>query len=122
VASATVRAEMTDRSLMSLVKVAEWRPIIRGECRRKENSMSTQMTRKNEDGKYRIQRPSRNEKEYHGNGANGWYGQTEEINGHVVEYKSKRYSYRWHKMQVFFDGRQLCTARDYEMAEAKLNA
>jgi len=91
-------------------------------CGRKKNEMKKQMTTKNADGKYRIQRPSTYKSEYHGNGVNGWYGQTEEINGHVIEYKSKRYSYRWHKMQVFFDGHKLLTARDYEMAEAMINA
>lgn len=80
-----------------------------------------QLTRKNSDGKYRIQRPSTHKQEYHGNGKNAWNGQTEEINGHKVEYRSVRHSYRWHKTQVFFNGKQLRTAKDYANAEAKLN-
>lgn len=83
--------------------------------------MTTQMTTKDLSGKYRIQRPSTHKTEYHGNGENAWGGQTEIINGHTVEYRSKRYSYRWHKTQVFFDGRQLRTAQDYQRAESKLN-
>ncbi len=71
--------------------------------------------------KYRITRPSTNKQEYHGNGKNAWNGQTEEINRHTIEYRSKRYSYRWHKMQVFFDGEQLVTAQDYINAEKLLN-
>lgn len=116
----TVRAEMTNRSLMSLVKVAEWRPNIQGRVAQ-ENMMSKNLTTHNDEGKYRIQRPSTNKQEYHGNGANAWHGQTEEINGHVVEYKSKRYSYRWHKLQVWFDGLRLKTAKDYQRAEETLN-
>lgn len=83
--------------------------------------MNAQLTRKNADGNYHIQRPSTHKAEYHGNGKNAWYGQIEEINGHTVEYHSKRYSYRWHKTQVFFDGRQLRTAADYQRAEVALN-
>lgn len=80
-----------------------------------------QLTRKGADGNYHIQRPSLHKTEYHGNGKNSWDGQTEKINGHEVEYRSKRYSYRWHKTQVFFDGQQLITAADYRRAEAALN-
>jgi hypothetical protein len=80
-----------------------------------------QLTRMDHSGKYRIQRPSTHKQEYHGNGEKAWVGQEEHINGHVVEYRSKRYSYRWHKTQVFFDGQQLRTASDYQRAEAKLN-
>lgn len=83
--------------------------------------MSKQMTSQTDEGKFHIQRPSTNKQEYHGNGSNAWHGQQEEINGHVVEYKSKRYSYRWHKLQVFFDGLRLRTAKDYADAEQKLN-
>jgi hypothetical protein len=84
--------------------------------------MASQLTGKTEEGKYQIQRPSSHKQEYHGNGANAWYGQTEEINGQTVEYRSKRYSYRWHKLQVFFNGLRLRTAADYRNAEEKLNS
>ena len=80
-----------------------------------------QLTRQDQSGKFHIQRPSPHKQEYHGNGKNAWDGQEEKINGHMVEYRSKRYSYRWHKTQVFFDGKQLKTAQDYARAEAKLN-
>jgi hypothetical protein len=83
--------------------------------------MKKQLTTKGFDGLYYIQRPSPYKKEYHGNGSNAWNGQTEAINGHTVEYRSVRYSYRWHKTQVWFDGRQLRTAQDYKRAEALLN-
>ena len=83
--------------------------------------MNVQLTKKTPEGKYHIQRPSPHKKEYHGNGKNSWPGQTEVINGHAVEYRSRRYSYRWHKTQVFFDGQQLLTAQDYKKAEAILN-
>lgn len=79
------------------------------------------LTHQTIDGAYRIERPSRYKQEYHGNGKNAWHGQTEEINGHTVEYRSVRYSYRWHKTQVFFDGKQLRSARDYKRAEALLS-
>lgn len=82
----------------------------------------TNLTLKDQDGKYHIQRPSGHKTEYHGNGKKAWYGQTEKINGHEIEYRSKRYSYRWHKTKVYFDGKQLRTAKDYAMAEAKFNS
>jgi len=70
---------------------------------------------------FRIERPSTNKREYHGNGKNAWHGETVEINGHTVEYRSKRYSYRWHKTVVFFDGKQLMSAADYVRAEKTIN-
>jgi len=70
---------------------------------------------------FKIRRPSTYKKEYHGNGKNAWNGETLEINGHTVEYRSKRYSYRWHKTVVFFDGLQLLTAADYVRAEKIIN-
>ena len=79
------------------------------------------ITKKDENGKWRIARPSKFKKEYHGNGKNAWYGQVEEINGHKVEYVSHRYSYRWHKMIVFFDDRRLLSSKDYHRAENLLN-
>lgn len=83
--------------------------------------MEILLTIKDDKGNYIIMRPSRYEREYHGNGKNAWYGQTEEINGHTVEQRSRRYSYRWHKTQVFFDGKQLLTSADYRRAEEILN-
>ena len=82
----------------------------------------TKLTKKNQSGEYRISRPSTHKQEYHGNGPKAWNGQVDEVNGHTVEYVSKRYSYRWHKTQVFFDGKQLRTAADYRNAEESLNS
>jgi hypothetical protein len=70
---------------------------------------------------YTIERPARHKREYHGNGKNAWYGSQKVVNGHLIERKSVRYSYRWHKTIVLFDGRQLRTAADYRRAEAAIN-
>lgn len=78
-------------------------------------------TKKDVDGKYIIERPSAHKQEYHGNGKNAWTGEIDEINGHKIEYVSKRYSYRWHKTHVYFDDSRLLTAKDYRDAEEKLN-
>lgn len=78
-------------------------------------------TYKLNDGTYKITRPGTNKTEYHGNGKDAWYSTKETINGHTVEYRSIRHSYRWHKCQVWFDGRQLRCRADYERAERLLN-
>lgn len=72
--------------------------------------------------KGRIARPSTYKTEYHGNGPRAWYGEEISVNGHVLRYESVRYSYRWHKTRVYFDGVQLRTASDYAKAEAALKA
>jgi hypothetical protein len=89
--------------------------------KRRDKQMNKQLTTYGSDGRWHIARPSHYKKEYHGNGENAWYGQTDVINGHKIEYQSKRYSYRWHKMIVLLDGKQLKTSKDYRMAEDVIN-
>jgi len=83
--------------------------------------MNKEMTTQR-NGKWHIARLSTYKREYHGNGKNAWYGQDEIINGHSLQYVSKRYSYRWHKTQVWLDGIRLMTAADYSRAEHELNS
>jgi hypothetical protein len=66
-----------------------------------------------------ISSPNRYKQEYHGNGKNGWYGDTFQFilandleNNFLIEQKSIRYSYRFHKTAVRING-LIPTAKTY---------
>jgi hypothetical protein len=59
-------------------------------------------------------RPSRNKREYHGNGDNAWYWTIYTGDFGEIKLQSIRYNYRWHKSIVLHNGRQLLTSADYK--------